>query len=206
MSQDDLAKRDDAAAPAAKNGQSDPDQGPLGNPISGHRTHRSRLRSVMLGVVIGSAIGLVGTIGLVVFMNRGQLPIMRPADLDAAEGRWTQRGPASYIMDLEGSFDIKGNMHVEVRNGEVTAMSLDGRPSAPRLRNLWSVRGLFDFIWTDAKRNAEAANHAGGPLPEPVLQQAQFDPEFGLPRGYQRTELSTGQSGGWRIVKFERLD
>jgi Family of unknown function (DUF6174) len=206
MSQDDLAKRDDAAAPAAKNGQPDAEQGPLSDPSGGRRRpYRSRLRTVMLGVVIGSMIGLVGTIGLIVFLNRGQLPIMRTTDLEAAENRWKQRGPTSYDMDLEGSFDIKGHMHVEVRNREVTAMSLDGRPSPARLWRLWSVNGLFEFIEADARRNAEAANHEGGALPEPVLQQAEFDPELGLPRGYQRTELSTGQSGGWRIVKFERV-
>jgi Family of unknown function (DUF6174) len=206
MSQDDLAKRDDAPAPAAKNGQPDTERGPISDPSSGRRRpFRSRLRTIMLGVLIGSMIGLVGTIGLIVFLNRGQLPLMRPGDLEAAESRWKQRGPTNYNMDLEGSFDIKGHMHVEVRNREVTAMSLDGRPSASRLWHLWSVSGLFEFIEADVKRNVEAANHEGGALPEPVLQQAEFDRELGLPRGYQRTEVSTGQSGGWRIVKFEPL-
>jgi hypothetical protein len=206
MSQDDLAKRDDAPAPVAKNGQPGTERGPLSDSSSRRRRpRRSRLRTVMLGVAIGSIIGLVGTIGLIVFLNRGQLPIMRPTDLEAAESRWKQRGPTSYNIDLEGSFDIKGHMHIEVRNREVTAMSLDGRPSPPRLWRLWSVSGLFEFIEADVKRNAEAANHEGGALPEPVLQQAEFDPELGLPRGYQRTELSTRQSGGWRIVKFEHI-
>ncbi|HKD35581.1 MAG TPA: DUF6174 domain-containing protein [Pirellulales bacterium] len=162
-----------------------------------------RLRSVLLGAVIGSAAGLIGMISLVVFLNRGQLPIMRPGDLKAAEQRWRLHGPASYKMDLEGTFEIKGQMHVEVRNGEVTAMSLDRRPSPPRLWNLWSVSGLFDFIETDLKRNEEAAHHEGGAVPEPVFQQAEFDSDNGLPRAYQRTELVTGQSGGWRIVKFD---
>ena len=204
MSHDDLAKRDDVAAPAARNGQPDTEPAPMSDPNGGRRrTYRSRLPTVMLGVVIGSMIGLVGTVGLIVFLNRGQLPIMRPTDLEAAESRWKQRGPTSYNLDLEGSFDIKGHMHVEVRNRAVIAMSLDGRPSPRRLWPLWSVSGLFEFIEADAKRNAEAANHEGIALPEPVLQQAEFDAELGLPRGYQRTELSTGQSGGWQIVKFE---
>jgi hypothetical protein len=163
------------------------------------------MRSVLVGAVIGSVVGIVGIIALAVFLNRGQVPIMKPAELEAAERRWHERGPANYIMDLEGSFDIKGHMRIEVRGGEVTAMSLDGRPSPPRLWHLWSVGGLFDFIETDLKRNTDAARHEGGPLPEPVLQLAQFDPDLGLPRAYQRTELASGQSGGWRVVKFESV-
>jgi hypothetical protein len=161
---------------------------------------------VMLGVAIGSVVGLLGTIGVAIYMNRGQLPIMHAAELAMAESRWKERGPGGYTMDFEGTFDIKGHMHVEVRKGEVTAMSLDGRPSQPRLWSQWSVDGLFEFIRTDLKRNVEAENHVGGSLPQPVLQQAEFDPDLGFPRAYQRTELATGQSGGWRIVSFNRLD
>ncbi len=157
-------------------------------------------------MVIGSVVGLVVMVWLIVFLNRGQLPIMQPAELKAAEQRWHERGPSSYNMELEGSFGSKGHTHIEVRNGEVTSMTLDGRPSRRRLWNLWSVSGLFEFIETDLRRNTEAASHERGPLPEPVLQQAQFDPDLGLPRAYQRTELDSGQSGGWRIVKFESVE
>jgi uncharacterized protein DUF6174 len=206
MPRDDPAHEAEADALSETNGQPETAAAPLDGPAIPRRRSRLRLRSVLLGVVMGSAIGLAGMISLVVFLNRGQLPIMQPAELKAAEQRWRDRGPASYTMDLEGSFDIKGHMHVEVRNGEVTAMSLDGRPSPPRIWNLWSANGLFDFIETDLKRNTDAVHHEGGPLPEPVLQQAVFDPELGLPRAYQRTELASGQSGGWTIVKFEGVE
>jgi hypothetical protein len=206
MPQDDPAHEAEADPLLATNGQPESASAPLDAPTAARRRSRLRLRSVLLGVLIGSAVGLVGMVSLVVFLNRGQLPIMQPTELKAAEQHWRERGPASYNMDLEGSFDIKGHMHVEVRNGEVTAMSLDGRPSPPRIWSLWSVSGLFEFIETDFKRNTEATHHEGGPLPEPVLLQAVFDPDLGLPRAYQRTELASGQSGGWRIITFERVE
>jgi hypothetical protein len=206
MAKDDPAHEADADAPSAANGQPEFPAAPLDAPTGPPRRSRLRLRSVLLGMVMGSVVGLVGMVSLVVFLNRGQLPIMQPAELKAAEKRWHERGPTGYNMDLEGSFGSKGHTHIEVRNGEVTSMSLDGRASPPRLWNQWSVNGLFDFIEADLRRNTEAAHREGGQLPEPVLQQAQFDPDLGLPRAYERTELDSGQSGGWRIVKFERVE
>jgi Family of unknown function (DUF6174) len=196
---------DDAERVQAKNGQP-PATDPLDAGMVARRRSRTRLRNLVLGAVIGSVIGLVGTIGVMVYFNRGQLPIMTPTEFEAAVSRWNERGPKSYDMDLEGNFDIKGKLHVEVRNGDVTAMSLDRQPSPARIWEYWSVSGLFGVVRRDLDRNQAAAKNPGGSLPQPVLQQAEFDPDLGFPRRYQRTEISSGQSGDWRIVSLRRAD
>jgi hypothetical protein len=131
---------------------------------------------------------------------------MSATDFEAAVSRWNERGLKNYEMELEGNFDIKGKLHVAVRNGEVTSMSLDGQPSPARIWEYWSVNGLFGIIRRDLDRNEAAAKNPGGPLPQPVLQQAEFDPELGFPRRYQRSEISSGQSGDWRIVSLRHFD
>jgi hypothetical protein len=163
---------------------------------------RSRLQNIVLGAVIGSLVGLVGIFGVMVFVNRGQLPLMKAAEFEAAEARWNQRGPASYDLELEGNFDLKGRLRVEVRKGAVSAMTLDGRPEPPRLWEYYSVPGLFGIIRDDLKRNDASAGN-----PEnTVVQQAEFDAEFGFPRRYQRSGASAGQGGDWRVVRFQAVE
>ena len=112
------------------------------------------------------------------------------------------RGPANYDMDLEGNFDLKGRLHVEVHNGKVTAMTIDGQPTPERLWDYYSVAGLFGIIREDLERNAAAVTN-----PEKVvIQQAEFDSELGYPRRYQRSGTSAGQGGDWKIVRFRAVE
>jgi hypothetical protein len=196
-------ERTDAQGVEHNNGQSPPESIADADRPQGRR--RSQLKNLMIGALIGSLVGLIAILGVVIYLNRGQIPMMKPAELEAAASRWNQRGPASYSMDLEQLSDAKEKMHVEVRNGEVTSMTFNGQPSARRLWSQWTVPGLFEFIRIDLRRNEEAEKHAGGSLPQPVLQQAEFDAD-GLPSTYRRTELSSDQVGGWRIVAFRRTE
>lgn len=181
------------------NGRPDSQATPLSTNVSARG--RSRLQNIVLGVVVGSLVGLIGIIGVMVLINRGQLPLMKAAEFEAAEARWSQRGPASYDMDLEGNFDLKGRLHVEVRKGTVSAMTLDGQPEPPRLWDYYSVPGLFGIIRDDLKRNEASATN-----PEnAVIQQAEFDAELGFPRRYQRSGASAGQGGDWRVVAFRSV-
>jgi hypothetical protein len=163
---------------------------------------RTRLQNIVLGVILGSVVGLIGVFGAMVYFNRSQLPLMKAAAFEAAQAKWSQRGPANYDMDLEGNFNLKGRLHVEVHNGKVTAMTLDGQPKPERLWDYYSVPGLFGIIREDLERNAAAVTN-----PEKVvIQQAEFDSELGYPRRYQRSGASAGQGGDWKIVRFRAVE
>ena len=166
---------------------------------------RWRLRRIALGFMIGATVGLVGAIVAIAYWNRDQLPVMTKAEFQAAKARWEQHGPASYNMDLEGHFDITGHVHVEVRDGAVTAMSLGGKPSPQRLWRFYSVPGLFGIIHDDLDRNDLAAQHPGDATKTTVYQQAEFDPQLGIPLRYRRTEQPVGRQGNWRITKFRAV-
>jgi hypothetical protein len=164
---------------------------------------RFPLRKLAWGMVLGCAAGVALAIGVAVWLNRGQPPMMKPAELDAAEERWRKHGPADYDLDLDASLGLAGRMHVEVRKAEVVAMVLDNQSTRRHLWEYWSVPGLLEVIRLDRDRNTAAAHDPAGAQPEPVLQQAVFDSEYGFPVEYRRTAQSTGQTGGWRITRFQ---
>ncbi len=165
------------------------------------RRRRISLRFVAGAIVLGTAIGLILTIVVLVVISRGQPPHMTSSDFEAARQRWQRHGPASYDMDIEQSLGVSGKIHVEVRKGQVTAMTINGEPAAPRLWDNWSVPGLFDIIRMDVNRNDAVVNAPDQPIP--VFQQAEFDPINGLPRIYRRSEPDGGQTVERRIVGFQ---
>lgn len=167
------------------------------------RRRRISVRFVAGAIVLGTLLGLLATAIVLVVGTRGQPPRMTSDAFEAARERWNRHGPASYEMDIQQSLGISGKIHVEVRDGQVTAMTINGEPAAPRLWDSWSVPGLFGIIRLDLDRNSAAV--AAGQSQPVVFQQAEFDVENGLPRVYRRTELDGGQSVEWRIVAFRPL-
>jgi hypothetical protein len=168
------------------------------------RRRRISLRFVAGSIVLGTVLGLLATIAVLVVTSRGQPPAMRTDAFEAAQERWKRHGLASYEMDIDESLGLTAKIHVEVRNDQVTAMTINGQPTAPRLWDSWSVPGLFGIIRLDLDRNGAVAG--GEEQPPAVFQQAEFDPVDGHPRVYRRTELSGGQTVEWRITNFRPLN
>jgi hypothetical protein len=160
------------------------------------------LRAVVWGLVLGAVVGLPGTMLVLALLHSGDLPQMKPADFRAAQRRWSEHGPADYDLDIEAGMGLKGRIHVEVRGRAAETMTFDGKPSQPRLWDYWTVPGLLEIIQADLERNEAAAQHPGGPEPAPLFLQAEFDPEYGLPTFYRRTELASRESGQWRVIGF----
>lgn len=166
------------------------------------RRRRISLRFIAGAIVLGSALGLIAAIVVLVVTNRGQPSRMTSYAFEAARERWKRHGPASYDMDIEQSLGLTGKIHVEVRHDQVTAMTINGEPAAPRLWDSWSVPGLFGIIRLDLDRNSAVATEQSKGI---VFQQAEFDAENGLPRVYRRTESPGGQPVEWRIVAFRAV-
>src|SRR5262245_6124811 len=112
--------------------------------------HRSsKLRNYALGMVIGAATAIVGLIVIVVASRGKELPPITAEILDAASNRWAEKGPADYDLDMELTGVNPGVAHIEVRGGNVTAMTHNGHPTRPHTWDDWSVPGLFSVIRRD---------------------------------------------------------
>jgi hypothetical protein len=79
----------------------------------------------------------------------------------------------------------------------VTKLLLDGvAPRQRRTWDYWSVPGLFDIIEADLTR-------AGESPPGSVRLFAEFDPKYGYPSRYRRSESSAMRDAEWTVTRFE---
>jgi hypothetical protein len=119
--------------------------------------------------------------------------------LDTARARWAANAPADYAFDVVVSGTQRGLYHVEVRGGQVTAMTSDGAPVDGRARELWTMDGLFGFLATELG-NLERVEAAYGVRDkDDVVLRAAFDPRYGYPVRFLRHVLGTSRSVEWEV-------
>ncbi|MCZ6507110.1 MAG: DUF6174 domain-containing protein [Acidobacteria bacterium] len=155
-------------------------------------------RPRMLWIVLGLAVGIL----------LGALVVRRPAQpltaerLAEAREKWRSAAVTDYSLEIrtEGS---AGALHeVEVRRGEVTAMTIGGAPASKSAWQYWSVDGLFGFLETELA-NAVDARRTYGVEPDSVVLRARFDRDHGAPELFLRHVMGTRQSIEWEITRFE---
>jgi hypothetical protein len=165
-----------------------------------------RLRKIALGLMLGSAVSIaIGAVILAIAL-RGPLPQFGFPELDAAVEKWSANGPASYDMDLELKGMNPGTAHVEVRGGQVTAMTLNGRPTKQHLWDDWAVPGLLAIIRRDLESclvpKASPETRNSQTEAQPVYPHGLFDAKYGYPAQYHRI-TPTGADAQWRVTRFE---
>ncbi len=169
-----------------------------------HRRARLRLSSLVVGILLGTFVALAVWLVILGVFFRDVLPEVTRSELDAAADRWQQNGPHSYNMDLVLSGRRAGTVHVEVRDGVVTAMTRDGKtPRQRRTWDYWSVPSQLDTIEQDLQSAANAEGGFGAPAGSKVVLRARFDHELGYPQRYQRFILDTPLDVEWRVTRFE---
>ncbi len=174
--------------------------------LSSDKPRRGKLRPLLVGAGLGTVIAALMGIAATIWLWRNTLPIVTRADLEAAIQRWDKHGPASYNIDLKLGGKTPGTVHVEVRNHEVTAMTRDGvTPSQRRTWDYWSVPEQFETIRADFDSAEDPQRPFGAPAGSKVMMRAEFDPELGYPRNYQRQVLGTDLDVQWEVTRFEAI-
>ncbi len=174
----------------------------------------SKLRTIAAAIVATCLLIAAAILTLVALSRRESLPPINLADVDAAVQRWADHGPADYDLDLEQTGVNPGRVHVEVRHGQVTAMTLNGHPTRQHLWDDWSVPGLLAIIRRDvevcmpdlnkkAQQKAAADSQNGSSeFVATIFPRGLFDPHDGHPLQYHRI-TPTGADATWRVLKFE---
>ncbi len=145
-------------------------------------------------------------VGVLILRRETSPPTITRADLAAAERRWTEHGPRTYDADITIGGRQPGEVHIEVRNGEVTRFTRDGvTPSQKRTWVYWTVREQFETIRQDFD-SAETSGGFGAPAGSEVLIKAEFDREYGYPKRYQRFVLGTDLNVSWETSSFTAID
>lgn len=166
-----------------------------------------RIRWLVGGVTAGVAVGLLAAILSAFFFLRNDVPDVTVEAVDVAEARWRAAALPGYAMDLKLEGRQPGRVHIEVRGGEVVAMTRDGQtPSQRRTWDYWTVPGQFDTIRQDLESAQDPAQGFGAPAGARVILRAEFDRLLGYPRKYQRYVLGTPLDVEWQVERFERLE
>lgn len=152
----------------------------------------------------GGLLGVSIAIGLVVWISRDKTPYLTRESFDAAVARWREHGPADYDLDLVVQGNQPGKIHVEVRGGEVTAMTRDGiSPSQRRTWDYWTVPGQFDMMQIELDSQSDPRSRFAGASGSQLVLWADFDPVYGYPWLYRRVVLDSRQDMQWQVTRFE---
>lgn len=159
-------------------------------------------RFVVAGLIL-AIFAVVAALVAIRFVSLHRIPALTEAALDRAERLWERAGPKSYDMDLEIRGAQPGSVHIEIRDGEVTAMTRDGRSPPQRTWGVWSVPGLFETLERELVL-AEDPQHEMDVAAGTELQlRCEFDPAYGFPRRYHRYATGGAPEVFWRVTQFE---
>jgi len=161
---------------------------------------------LVLGALLGVFVTLMAAGAILFIQARDTTPVLSSTSLKEARARWQADGPASYDLDLVVGGNRPGNIHVQVRSGQVTALTRDGRtPPQRRTWQYWSVPGQFEMLDDEIENAAEPERHYQVPAGSQVLLRAAFDPRLGYPLKFSRVVVDKPLNVSWETVGFEAV-
>jgi Family of unknown function (DUF6174) len=182
----------DTGLPTAPNGTTD----------STAALYPRRSRRVLLLMFLAVLSCIVGASFLLRMLVAQRIPELTGKKLEEAQNLWDSAGPAGYEMDLEILRGRPGTVHIEVRNGEITAMARDGRTPAQHTWRYWSVPGLFETVERELEMAEDPVHEVGAAAGTRWKLRCEFDPAYGFPRRFHRHVSGGGQEVYWRVTSF----
>lgn len=191
MSSTDQARNDPGPEPTA-----DPSAPP--SSVDGRRASR---RVLIVWSLAAGCLVVALVILLRVLVVR-PIPDLTAERLMTAMDLWRRQGPANYDMDIEISGLRAGEVHVEVRQGNVVALVRDGKIPPERTWDVWSVRGQFEMLNRELDIAEDPIHEMNAEEGTRVRLRCEFDPQYGFPRRFQRFVYGSGPNVAWRVTSF----
>ncbi len=167
------------------------------------RPRRSLFMPALLGSFVLTLLLLL--VLLILWLRRDGVPSFSRADFDRAWDRWQSMEPSAYRITIRVVGPQPATYAVEVRDGEVRRATRNGNPlTQQRTMGTWSVPGMFDTMEYDLN-----SVHATGdePVGSTALSlRADFEPTYGYPRRYLRSDATMGTTTYWEVKTFDLLD
>jgi hypothetical protein len=142
-------------------------------------------RSLLLAL-FAAGIGLLLLLVTLKVLFGQRLPPLEPDSLEHALGQWRANGPSSYDLDVHVGGAQPGRVHVEVRNGQVTTATRDGRPLPDRGMDVWSIPGQFEMLEREFEFAENPQREMQAPQGARLWLRCAFDPKFGYPLRFHR--------------------
>ena len=164
-----------------------------------------RASTLAFAAIVGFAAALATLLAATIVARRSALPALDEAELQAAEERWRDEGPADYEMRVHVTGRQPSEFRVQVRRGRPVSLTRNGNATPQRMWDVWTVEGLFDTIHQEIELAQNPAGPFGSPPGTQVVERAEFDQRFGYPRRYQRIVMGTELEIAWEVVEFREL-
>ena len=115
----------------------------------------------------------------------GRTEPMTRERLAAAQRLWRQADISNYDLDFDLTGDQTGRYHVEVRGGDVTSITWNGRPTDSHAASYYTVDGIFRTMEEDLDLVEDPTNQAFPPGSQVWLRMSS-QPKLGYPIRYVR--------------------
>jgi len=166
----------------------------------------ARLRMMITAAGGGILFGLIVMLTILTVSNRGRLTELTPARFYQAQQQWARTGPSSYDIRVVVSGRQAATYEVQVRDGTVIGAIRDGYPlTQQRTWATWSVPGMFGTMSSDVRHLEQHQNGTATAATPDVQLRAHFEPTYGYPQRYYRSESSRWQANqevSWEVVSF----
>ena len=149
---------------------------------------------------------LAGLLAGTLVLRSGAAPEMTRESVAEARRLWSERGPASYSFELQMAGALTDRRRIEVSDGRVVAMSIDGEPASRSAWEYWSVDGLLDALEAELRNAEDPPPSLGISDPSQLVLRARFDRELGYPTEFLRHIMGRQQGTEWRVVAFEATE
>ncbi|MEX2317012.1 MAG: DUF6174 domain-containing protein [Pirellulales bacterium] len=165
------------------------------------RGDRSPVRMLLIGLLTFGAVLVAIFVALEVFVAR-RIPELTTERLAAAHELWQRQGPPSYDLDIQIEGARPGPVHVEVRNGDVVAVSINGQPPSAWTWDTWTVAGQFETLERELLVAEDPVHQLNAESGTTWRLRCEFDTQFGFPRRFQRTVFGGQPNASWHVTDF----
>ena len=160
-------------------------------------------RRVLIAGLLVAVLGLVSVLVVLRVFVAQRIPELTEARLTEAEDRWDHAAVASYDMDIKIGGAQPGQVHIEVRNDEVIALTRDKRFPPPRTWDVWSVPGMFETLERELELAQDPVHEMQAAAGTQLRLRCEFDQQFGYPRRYHRYVTGGGPEVFWQVTRFQ---
>ena len=157
-------------------------------------------------------VGLLIAIGIGIYLLSGKLraqamPVLERERFDQAWEQWQQTGPESYRICIKVEGRQPAEYSCTVHNREVVLATRNERPlTQVRTMGTWSVPGMFDTIEYDVRAIAGEDMTAQQKAVTDLIVRCKFDPEYGYPAEYLRSDFAMKTTTHWEVTEFRILN
>ncbi len=149
-------------------------------------------------LIVAATAFLLGLLAALLYLREPTIPLTQDA-LSQARQHWRNASIRSYCA----TYRMHGSLYeVEVRDGLVTTINVNGQTLSIAQPSAYSIDGLFETLQTELENITDSSNPLGTP-PGNVVARVRFDERLGYPQRYIRGGTGLSRGGTLEMLEFQ---